>query len=127
MKLKITDYLCPAFLNKSKNNILLSQIKCYFDKLLSVEHIFAKMNEIDKLKFILLGGKDEIILFDKLKKQNIKSINNNFNTPDTQESKTLFVKTLKYLSDLKNPTHIQKRLIELVISDNNTNNVTTEI
>lgn len=63
-----SDIFCPRPLTKSK--LLTSRVEKYVNKKMSVEYLVRKMDEIDKLKFVLFSD-DELTVFKFIQNPNL--------------------------------------------------------
>lgn len=86
LKLNFKDIVCDRLCRKkSKRILLLSKSKNYINEKISIEYILKKLNELDKIKFIIFN-EDQLNLlnvvpnpnfndiFDKIKDENSESL-----------------------------------------------------
>ena len=72
--LTIKEFLCDRFCFKKSHSIkLISKAAKYIDEKISIEFILKKLNEIDKIKFVIFD-KDQLNLFHILPNPNFNEI-----------------------------------------------------
>lgn len=95
------DILCPKFLKKSKK--FYSKVEDYLNKKSSIEYIIKKLNEVDKLKFVLFS-KEELGFFNLLKNPSL--------FPENSNDKNVELYWKKH-TDLEETTNYEEELQQL--------------
>lgn len=74
ISLTVKDFLCDRFCFRKSHSIkLISKAAKYIDEKISIEFILKKLNEIDKIKFVIFD-KDQLNLFHILPNPNFNEI-----------------------------------------------------
>lgn len=108
ISLTIKEFLCDRFcFRKSRNINLLSKAAKYIDEKISIEFILKKLNEIDKMKFVLFD-RDELNLFNILPNPNFEEIFNYDHNNSNQTENLREIDNLWRLYEFYQPNEIEE-------------------
>jgi hypothetical protein len=116
-----TDYFTVYFCNSPKNH-LLNNVQNYIQKKSSIEYIIHKMNDIDKMKFVLFS-EPEICILNQLEKPSLiysdiyTSMNSLWSKFEFQDSKKGFnLDLVENYFNSKEETQISTRIKSLLLN-----------
>lgn len=125
IKLNTSDVICPKFLSSKKSSLIFDRIQSYVDLNASIENILKNIQDVEKIKFLLLD-EHELLAYQYISNPNliidvsigeqdkIQKLWNKVNHLNVRKDSQLdFIKLQNYMTD-ENSSETLKKITSLI-------------